>query len=268
MRCLKGVFCSIAFFVILFLTGCTADIRPTVSQSEFLGNNAKVHAGIALFITDDFKNYSASHFDWWCDATKYKMEIGPFATDWLRYSLESKFDDVKLLSGNPKFPYSDSSINFVVTPKFTTFKAGGPVLVKLEKYWIELGMDVSIQDREGKILKTLKLKEKGAQAGTIGVNPGVHLFPNICRLAMKPLADKTIAKLVELSNKKEEPVNATIDIKPQQADSENIQLPKEQTSSVLKCGNCGKEIGENKGAFVYKGQIVCSDCYAKLKNQP
>jgi hypothetical protein len=60
---------------------------------------------------------------------------------------------------------------------------------------------------------------------------------------------------------------------PQPTDSRSVQSPKEQnssapaSSSVIKCGNCGHEIVQNAGAFVHKGKIVCSDCYAKLKNQ-
>jgi hypothetical protein len=182
--------------------GCTAVVRPSVSPSEFMSDKPKILANVALHITEEFKNYSAEHFDWWCDGTKYKMEIGPFATDWFRYALENRFADASIAYGMPEFPYSESGTDFIITPKFTTFKAGGPVLVKIEKYWIELGMDVTIQDSRGQILETLQLQEKGAQAGTLGVNPGVHLYPNICRLAVKPLVEQTIEKIAELHSKK------------------------------------------------------------------
>jgi formylmethanofuran dehydrogenase subunit E len=39
------------------------------------------------------------------------------------------------------------------------------------------------------------------------------------------------------------------------------------SADVLKCGNCGHEIGKQEKAFVHKGQIMCSGCYEKLKNQ-
>lgn len=198
MNYMKGVASSVLFIGAFFLTGCTAVVRPTVSQTEFMNSDTKIPAVVVMHVTDDFRKYSAEHFDWWCDATKYKMEIGPFATDWFRYALESKFSDVSLVSGGIEFPYNESDVDVILTPKFTSFKAGGPVVVKLEQYWVELGMDITFQDREGNVLETLNLKEKGSQGGTIGVNPGVHLYPNICRLAIKPLADKTIAKTIEL----------------------------------------------------------------------
>ncbi len=185
----------------IFLTGCTAVIRPTVSRSEFLIDEAKIPASVAFHATDKLKNYSGEHFDWWCDATKYKMELGPVTIDWFNYALESKFSNVFLAYGAPTFPYT-RDVDFVVTPEFTSFKSGGPVVVKLEKYWVELGMNVTIQDRNGQILETLQLKEKGARAGTIGVNPGVHLYPEICRLAIKSLVNKTIDKIVALNDKR------------------------------------------------------------------
>jgi hypothetical protein len=198
MRCMKIV----VSLAVICLTGCTAVVRPTISRSEFLVDEAKIPASVAFHATNKFKNFSGEHFDWWCDGTKYKMEFGSVTIDWFNYALESKFTNVSLAYGAPKFPYKKSDVDFVLTPEFTSFKAGGPVVVKLEKYWVELGMNVTIQDRNGKILETLQLKEKGSRAGTIGVNPGVHLYPEICRLAIKPLVNKTIEKLVELNDKK------------------------------------------------------------------
>jgi hypothetical protein len=127
------------------------------------------------------------------------MELGPFATDWFTYALQSRFADVSVKLGEPKFPYSNDLVDYVITPEFTSFKAGGPVVIKLEEYWVELGMTSTIQDKNGEILETVELLEKGKQPGTIGVNPGVHLYPNICRLAVKPLVDKTIDKVIELN---------------------------------------------------------------------
>jgi hypothetical protein len=45
-------------------------------------------------------------------------------------------------------------------------------------------------------------------------------------------------------------------------------VPTNSDIKVLHCGNCGREIGKLEKAYVYKGHIVCADCYAKLKNQP
>lgn len=86
---------------------------------------------------------------------------------------------------------------------------------------------------------------------------------NAVSSAPQPAASDTILK-------KEVPVNITKDIKEQQADTvkKGQTLSTTSPSSVIKCGNCGHEIVQNEGAFVHKGQIVCSDCYAKLKNLP
>jgi hypothetical protein len=187
--------------IISFGSGCTAVVRPTISRSEFLSYERKIPASVALHVTDRFKNYSAEHFDWWCDGTNYRMEIGSFATDCFQYALESRFEDVSVCLGMPRFPYPKSNVDYIVTPRFTSFEAGGPIFIKLENYWVKLGMYVTIQDKTGEVLESLNLNEKGTQGGTIGVNPGVHLYPNICRLAIQPMVRKTVDKIVELNSR-------------------------------------------------------------------
>ncbi len=49
---------------------------------------------------------------------------------------------------------------------------------------------------------------------------------------------------------------------------EQLNTPKTDSSMVLHCGNCGHEIGKLEKSYIYKGNIVCSECYTKLKNQP
>jgi hypothetical protein len=44
--------------------------------------------------------------------------------------------------------------------------------------------------------------------------------------------------------------------------------PNNDNLKVLHCENCGREIGKLEKAYVYKGHIVCSGCYTKLKEQP
>lgn len=200
MKTIRLIMCGIFFLGAVVLSGCSNVVRATVSPSEFISDGTKEPSVVALQVTDDFRNYSGKHVDWWCDATSYTMQIGPLATDWFQYALENKFQNVIVASGMPKFPYADSNVNFVVTPEFTSFKAGGPVVVKMENYWVELGMTVTIQDGQGKVLDTLELKEKGAQGGTPGFNPGTHVYPEVCRKAVKPLVDKTIERLAEINN--------------------------------------------------------------------
>lgn len=197
MKFSKVLVCTVSVILVIVVTGCSNVVRPVVSQSEFSYNGIKNASKVALHITDEFREYEGEHVDWWCDATSYKMQIGPLASDWFKYALESRFETVKMVAGMPSFPYSED-VDFVVTPEFTSFKAGGPVVVKLEAYWVELEMTATIQDRTGKKLNVLELKEKGSQGGTPGFNPGTHIYPEVCRLAVKPLVDKTIEKIVEL----------------------------------------------------------------------
>jgi hypothetical protein len=199
MKLVKMLFCTTMLIGTIVSNGCSNVVRPALSRSEFAVNGEKVDSAVALHLTDEYRKYKGKHVDWWCDATSYTMEIGPLAADWLRLSLESQFETVKVNSGLPKFPYSSSDVDFVVTPEFTSFKAGGPVVVKMEKYWVELGMKVKIQDKSGDVLDVLELKEKGAKGGTPGFNPGTHVYPEVCREAVRPLVDKTVKRLIELS---------------------------------------------------------------------
>jgi hypothetical protein len=200
MKAMKYVLCGMLLAAIVVLTGCTNVVRATVSPSEFAPKDLKTPATVALHVTDEYRTFKGKHVDWWCDATSYTMEIGPLASDWFQYAMENQFENVIVGSGQPEFPYANPEVDFVVTPEFTSFKAGGPVVVKLEKYWVELGMSAKIQDARGNVLDTLELKERGEQGGTPGFNPGTHVYPEVCRKAVKPLVDKTVARLVELSN--------------------------------------------------------------------
>ena len=199
MRLVKMFFCATVLIGTMVFTGCSNVVRPVVSQSEFIVDGEKNDSKVALHVTDEYRKYRGKHVDWWCDATSYKMEIGQLATDWFRYSLESQFEEVTVNSGVPKFPYSSSDADFVVIPEFTSFKAGGPVVVKVEKYWVELGMKTTIQDKSGNVLDVIELKEKGARGGTPGFNPGTHVYPEVCREAVGTLVDKTVDRLVEIS---------------------------------------------------------------------
>jgi hypothetical protein len=43
-------------------------------------------------------------------------------------------------------------------------------------------------------------------------------------------------------------------------------MPASSNIKVLHCGNCSREISKHETAYVCKGNIVCPECYAKLKN--
>ena len=183
----------------LFCTGCTVVVRPIVSESEFITDDAKIPATVALCLNEEFRGYSYSHLDWVCDGRNYKMEVGPFASDWFRYAFESRIDNVIVKSAKPEFPLSESGVDLVVTPKFTSFEAGGPWIVKMEQYWVEVGMNIKIQDGQGKVLEAMELQQKGVKGGSIGLQPGSHIYPETCRIAVKSIVDQTIEKIDELS---------------------------------------------------------------------
>jgi predicted RNA-binding Zn-ribbon protein involved in translation (DUF1610 family) len=64
------------------------------------------------------------------------------------------------------------------------------------------------------------------------------------------------------------------DVKKQQQDTEkkNSQeqsnTPITKSPTIIKCENCGHEIGRLEKAYVHDGHIVCSQCFLKLKQQP
>lgn len=199
MRLIKKLMCSVVFIVtLIFFSGCTAIVRPTISQSEFLTNEEKVPATVVLHITQEFINYTYKHFDWVSDAKNYAIKVGPLTSDWLRYALESKINTVLIKSGKPQFTESSSNVDLLITPRFTSFKAGGPLPVKFEQYWVDIGMEVTLQDSQGRILETLKLQQKGSKAGSIGLESGTQIYPEVCRMAIKPMVDKTVDKVIEL----------------------------------------------------------------------
>ena len=129
------------------------------------------------------------------------MKIGSLTTEWFRYSLESQFEKVIVDSNLPKFPYSKPDVDFVIVPEFTSFKAGGPVVIPFENYWVELGMKTTIYDRSGNVLDVVELEEKGSKGGKPGFNPGTDVYPEVCRRVVRPLVEKSVQRLVELSKK-------------------------------------------------------------------
>ncbi len=64
------------------------------------------------------------------------------------------------------------------------------------------------------------------------------------------------------------------EMKKQQTVYKNDQSSIEQNApitsglTIIKCENCGNEIGKLEKAYVYEGHVVCSQCYLKLKQQP
>lgn len=186
---------------LVMFAGCTVQINPAFSQSEFITNQEKVPASVALYFTDEFRAYAPKHDDP-MDLKSWVLNLGPMATDAFRYAFDSRFEKVLIKSGKPQFPLQEPDVDFVVSPKFTFFNSGEPVLVKFENYWVDLGMDVNIQDETGKTLETLQLRNKGVKRGSIGTESGgMGAYPVACREAVRPMVEQTVEKVTELATK-------------------------------------------------------------------
>lgn len=201
MQALKWSLMGLAAAVLFLGSGCTVVVRPSFSESEFLSDAPKAPISVAVYVSDELKNYEHGHFDWWCDARNYDMKVGPMTIDCFHYALESRVQTVQMKPGLPSFPLAEPA-DFVITPKFTDFKAGGPVAVKFEPYWVEISMEITIQDSQGQVLDTLTLKEKGSKGGSIGMEPGTHIYPETCRTAVRAMVTQTVDKVLELSQNK------------------------------------------------------------------
>ena len=183
---------------IALLVGCTAQVRPTISPSEYITNAPRLPATVALYFSDEFRNYAPKHDDP-ANFRSWILGLGPLATDAYTYAFEGRFEKVLVKAGEPQFPLPGGSVDYVVTPRFVSLNAGEPVFVKFENYWVELAIDVRIQDADGKNLETLHLKSKGVKRGAIGTeSPGVAAYPVACREAVKPLVDQTVDRVIEL----------------------------------------------------------------------
>lgn len=189
------------FFALLTQFGCTAAIRPNISASEFITNQEKVPTNAALYVTDEFRNYSSTHVDV-MDIKKWKLELGPATTDALRYALESRFENVTLSVGQPQFPVDLPAGSLVVVPTFDSVSQRGPVFFKFEKYHVTVRMTVCVYDPAGRELKKMNLTGRGDKAGSIGYDSAGHsALPEASRLAIKQVVDQILQNLAELATK-------------------------------------------------------------------
>ena len=191
----------LSFLVLLTQPGCTSVVRPSISSSEFLTNEKKIPTNMALYVTDEFRNYSSSQTDIF-EGRKWKLELGPATTDALRYALESRFENVALNVGRPQFPIELPEGSLVVVPTFDSVKQTGPIFVKFEKYHVTITMTVCVYDPAGLGLKKMTLTGKGDKAGSAGFgSPGHAALPEASRYAIKQLVDQILQNLMELSVK-------------------------------------------------------------------
>lgn len=192
---------TLFLFVVLTQGGCTAIIRPTISPSEFFINEKKLLPDVALYVPDGFREYSSKHTDVG-DLKQWQLEVGPPATDALRYALESRFENVTVHASQPHFPLSSPGPSLVVVPAFDSVKAAFPVAFKFEVYRVALTMTIRVYDSAGNELKAVTLTGKGKKTGSIGYDSAGHAaLPEACRRAIKEVVDQAVEAIAELAAK-------------------------------------------------------------------
>lgn len=186
-------------FLVFTQLGCTVNVRPTFSSSEFLSNENKIPTDVQLYVTEEFREYSYKETDV-IDMKEWKLELGPATTDALRFILESHFENASVKLGEPQFPVELPDGSFVIVPTFVSVKQTGPVLVKFEKYHVTIMMDITIYDPKGKELKILELTGKGEKAGSIGYDSAGHAaLPEASRMAIREIAEQLIQELTTMA---------------------------------------------------------------------
>jgi hypothetical protein len=182
----------------------------------------------------------------------------------------------------------DASIN-------ETYKAASGAL-------FDAGYTISMSDRQGGLLTGTKAIDRSAYR--LWYSPSIEdtkfavsiqireIAPNSCTVRVKtsvngaPKVDKNaidqlwilmqrqvlMKEPLPLSNEKDK--KPSEDVKKQQQDTQNEKkqeqpnAPITKSPTVIRCENCGHEIGKLEKAYVHEGHIVCSQCYLKLKQQP
>jgi len=201
MKYLKSLCLVLLLFALLSECGCTAVIRPTISASEYITSEKKVPTNVAFYATDEFREYSSKHTDV-MDMKKWQLELGPAASDALRYAIESRFQKATVRAGEPSFPVDLPAGSLVVVPAFESAEQTGPVVFKFEKYHVAVTMKVRVHDPAGNELKNMTITGKGEKAGAIGYDSAGHsALPEAARLAIKEVADQIVRSLLELAAK-------------------------------------------------------------------
>lgn len=199
---------SLLSIVLLFsLTSClTQIIRPTINESEFLSTEPKKVGSCVLYVTDTFKSYTASDTEALA-GIEWQFELGPCATDAFRYGLASKFENLQVKLGEPRFPFTDSQLKdpvIIVEPAFDHFKVLHlPMIVKFEPCSVKVALKVKAYDSSGRILLNKLYEAKGWKLGSVGFQaPGVKALPIASELAIKDAVNKALADIITLQENK------------------------------------------------------------------
>jgi hypothetical protein len=193
---------SLASVLIVLIAGCAPVIQPRVSSSEFLIAGNKVPGRVELFVLEEFTSYKAEKTDV-SELKTWKFELGPVAVDSFRFALESRFEQVSVTLGTPRFPVDAGAVFYAaVQPSFVSFKASDPILFRFEDYKATIGFNMSVFDADGKIILSQTYTGEGTQQGSIGyADPGHAAYPIAVQNAVKDATKKFVNDLVGISNR-------------------------------------------------------------------
>jgi len=186
--------------VCLFLTGCTATVRPQVSETEFLTNEPKKPGRVDLYITEEFRKHVETQTDA-MDLKKWEFELGPLAVDTFKYTLAGRFEEVKVMLEPPNFPMAgdiEKNLLAVVHPEFAEFSCSFPVVFKFETYKSTVCFKVKVFDKTGSVLLDNSYTGVGEKRGSIGFESAGHAAnPIAAQLAVKDAVDKAVADIIK-----------------------------------------------------------------------
>ena len=198
---------SLLLIGLLFFTSCsTKIIRPTISESDFSSTASKKLVSCALYVTDDFKAYTVSETVAMA-GIKWQFELGPCAIDAFRYGLASKFENVQVKLGEPRFPFTDSQLMdpvIIVEPSFDHFEVLHlPILFKFEPHSVKVSLKVKTYDSSGRVLLDKLYEAKGSKLGSVGFqDPGVKALPIASKIAIQDAVNKALSDIITLQENK------------------------------------------------------------------
>ena len=133
---------------------------------------------------------------------------------------------------------------------------------------------VSHYIEDTKFAVSIQIREIGPKSCTIRVKTSINGEPKVDKKAIDELwilmqRQVLMKEPVPVSNEIEK--QPSEDIKKQQQNTQNEKSQEKpnatitKSPTVIKCENCGREIGKLEKSKVYEGRTVCLHCYAKLK---
>lgn len=173
------------------LGGCSATVRPAISQSEYLQSGAKIPRHVLVFVSPELRDYTAKSSDVG-DMKEWTFVMGPATVDALRYEMESRFEKVEMRLGTPSYPVSPTDA-LVVVPAIKAFKADQPIMFKFEEYEVKLTIANGLTTAAGEPLLNKEYVGIGVKRGSIGNESGGHAAnPEASRLAIKDAVKKLV----------------------------------------------------------------------------